>query len=58
MITQNGFMQYILYILDDRFTRLKQNSNKVIKLNLDKRIKVTFEFVNSVLYREGQSVAH
>lgn len=58
MITQNGFMQYILYILDDRFTRLKQNSNKVIKLNLDKRIKVTFEFVNSVLYREGQNVAH
>lgn len=58
MITQTGFMQYILYILDDRFTHLKQNSNKVIKLNLDKRIKVTFEFVNSVLYREGQSVAH
>lgn len=58
MITQNVFMQYILYILDDRFTQLKQNSNKVIKLNLDKRIKVTFEFVNSVLYREGQSVAH
>lgn len=58
MITQNGLMQYILYILDDRFTQLKQNSNKVIKLNLDKRIKVTFEFVNSVLYREGQSVAH
>lgn len=51
-------MQYILYILDDRFTQLKQNSNKVIKLNLDKRIKGTFEFVNSVLYREGQSVAH
>lgn len=51
-------MQYILYILNDRFTQLKQNSNKVIKLNLDKRIKVTFEFVNSVLYREGQSVAH
>lgn len=47
MITQNDFMQYILYILDDRFTQLKQNSNKVIKLNLDKRIKVTFEFVNS-----------
>lgn len=39
MITQNGFMQYILYILDDRFTQLKQNSNKVIKLNLDKRKK-------------------
>lgn len=58
MITHNGFMQYILYILDDRFTQLKQNSNKVIKLNLDKRIKVTFEFVNSVLYREGQNVAH